>query len=252
MRVQTGDRVGIGGFIVSGNAPKRVILRAIGPSLAGSGVPNPLADPVMELHGPAGFLTVTNDNWRDSQEAEIAATGLAPANNFESAIIATLSPGNYTSIVGGANNTIGVALVEVYDLNQAVASTLANISTRAFVSTGADIVIAGFVLGNGTMSNNVIVRGIGPSLAGAGVSTPLANPTLELRNDNGMLIRADNDWEDDPAQAGLIMAAGLAPTNSLESAIAATLAPGQYTALLSGVNNDTGNGLVEVYDLAGP
>ena len=136
MLVQTGDRVGIGGFIVTGSAPKRVIVRAIGPSLSHFGVPNPLADPVLELHGPAGFTTITNDNWRSTQQAEIQATGLAPTDDLESAIVANLPPGNYTAIVQGKNNTTGVALVEVYDLDPAAASKLANISTRAFVSTG--------------------------------------------------------------------------------------------------------------------
>ena len=164
MRVQTGDNVGIGGFIITGSAPKHVLLRAIGPSLSRFGIPNPLADPVMELHGPAGFTTVINDNWRDTQEAAIVATGLAPTNDLESAIVATLNPGAYTAIVKGKNNTTGVALVEVYDLNQAVASKLGNISTRAFVSTGDNIVIAGFILGNGGGDDRIIVRGIGPSL----------------------------------------------------------------------------------------
>jgi len=252
-----GDRVGIGGFIIAGSAPKHVLLRAIGPSLTGSGVPDALANPVMELHGPAGFTTMTNDNWRDTQEAEILATGLAPANNLESAIVATLAPGNYTAIVAGRETTPsffapGVALVEVYDLDQATASKLANISTRAFVSTSANIVIAGFILGNNLGDDNVILRGIGPSLAAAGVSTVLANPTLELRDSNGALIRANNDWQDDPAQAALITAASLAPTNNLESGIAATLSPGQYTALLAGLNSGTGIGLVEVYNRGSP
>jgi hypothetical protein len=142
-----------------------------------------------------------------------------------------------------------VAVVEVYDLNQAAASKLANISTRAFVGTGGDILIAGFILGHGTMPDSVIVRGIGPSLTGLGVPEAVANPTLELRDSQGALIRANDNWMDDPAQKALIMAAGLAPTNALESAIAETLPPGQYTALLDGLNNGTGNGLVEVYDL---
>ena len=243
MRVQTGANVGIGGFIITGSAPKRVILRAIGPSLP---VSDALADPVMELHGPAGFTTIINDNWKDTQEAEIIATGFAPTNNLESAIVVTLNPGPYTAIVLGKNNTSGVALVEVYDLNQAAASKLANISTRAFVSTGSDIVIAGFILGGGTGNDNVIVRGIGPSLP---VPNAFANPTLELRDSNGALIRSDDNWQDDPTQAALIMAAGLAPTNPLESGIFANLAPGPYTALLAGLNNGTGVGLVEVYDL---
>jgi hypothetical protein len=241
MLVQTGAEVGIGGFIVTGSVPKRVILRAIGPSLTITGK---LADTVMELHGPAGFTTIVNDNWRSDQEAEIIATGIPPTNDLESAIVANLAPGAYTAIVSGKNGTSGVALVEVYDLNQIAASKLGNISTRAFVSTGSNIVIAGFILGNGSGMDNVILRGLGPSLGGG-----LADPTLELRDNNGTLIRADDNWQNDPAQAALISAAGLAPSNSLESAIYATLAPGPYTALLAGNNNGTGIGLVEVYDL---
>src|SRR5204863_7440023 len=193
-----------------------------------------LADTVMELHGPAGFTTIINDNWRDTQEAEIIATGIPPTNDLESAIIANLTPGAYTAIVSGKNNTSGVALVEVYDLNQAAASKLANISTRAFVSTGSNIMIAGFILGNGTANDNVIVRGLGPSLP---VTNKLADPTLQLRDNNGTLIRSDDNWMDDPTQKALIMAAGLGPPNPLESAIYATLAPGPYTALLAGLNN---------------
>jgi hypothetical protein len=249
MRVQTGDNVGIGGFIITGTAPKRVIARAVAPSL---GLPDALADPVLELNGPAGFVRITNDNWRDNQEAEIQATGLPPTNNLESAIVVTLNPGPYTAIVRGKNNTSGVALVEVYDLNQAATSRLANISTRAFVSTGNDIVIAGFILGNSAGMDNVILRGIGPSLTAAGVPNALADPTLELRNSNGALLIANNNWQDNPAQAALITAAGLAPTNTLEAAIATTLSPGSYTALLAGLNNGTGVGLVEVYDRGAP
>jgi len=249
MLVQTGDRVGIGGFIVTGSAPKQVLIRAIGPSLTGFGVPNALADPTLELNGPSGFITITNDNWRDNQQAAIIATGIPPTNDLESAILVTLPPGPYTAIVRGKLNTSGVALVEVYDLNQAAASKLANISTRAFVSTGDNIVIAGFILGGGSVADSIIVRGIGPSLAAAGVANALADPTLELRNSNGALLIADNNWQDNAAQAALITAAGLAPSNPLEAALAATLSPGSYTALLKGVNNGTGIGLVEVYDL---
>ena len=251
MLVQTGDNVGIGGFIITGTTPKQVLLRAIGPSLISSGVPNPLADPVLELHGPPGFVTIINDNCRDADPPPPPPFS-CPSNTLESAIFATLNPGPYTAIVRGKNNTSGVALLEVYDLNQAAASKLANISTRAFVSTGTDIVIAGFILGGHGGIDNVIVRGIGPSLTQFGVRNALANPTLELRDSNGSLIRADNDWQDDPAQATIIAAAGLAPANSLESGIAATLAPGPYTALLAGLDSGTGLGLVEVYDLGAP
>ena len=253
MRVQTGANVGIGGFIVTGTGPKHVLIRAIGPSLTGSGVPNALADPVLELHGPGVFVTVTNDNWRDDpvQEALIIASGIAPTSDLESAIDATLNPGAYTAVVSGKNNTSGVGLVEVYDLNQAAPARLANISTRALVGTGDDIVIAGFILGNHSGDDRLIVRGIGPSLTAAGVPDALANPILELRDSNGVLLVANNDWQDNPAQAAEITAAGLAPTNNLESAIATTLPPGVYTALLAGENDGTGVGLVEVYDRGG-
>jgi hypothetical protein len=254
MRVQTGDNVGIGGFIIAGTAPKHVLLRAIGPSLAQSGVPNVLADPVLELHGPGAFATITNDNWRDDpvQAAPILADGIPPTNDLESAIDATLNPGAYTAVVRGKNNSSGVALVEVYDLSQAVPAKLGNISTRAFVSTGNDIVIAGFILGSHTGNDRIIVRGLGPSLTAAGVPNALANPTLELHDSNGTLLVSDNDWQDNPAQAAELTAAGLAPANQLESGIAATLPPGLYTALLAGLNNGTGVGLVEVYDRGAP
>jgi len=251
MRVLTGDNVGIGGFIITGTAPKHVLLRAIGPSL--TGVPGVLADPVMELHRP-GAAAITNDNWRDdpAQETAIIATGIPPANDFESAIDATLDPGTYTAIVRGDNNTTGVALVEVYDLSHAVPAKLANISTRAFVSTGDDIVIAGFILGNQSGNDKIVARGIGPSLTAQGVPGALGNPTLELRDSNGALVLGNNDWQDDAAQAAELTAVGLAPADPLESGIVATLPPGSYTALLAGSNNGTGVGVVEVYDLGAP
>jgi hypothetical protein len=254
MNVQTGDNVGIGGFIITGTAPKHLLLRALGPSLTQSGVPNALADPMLELHSQGTFLTITNDNWRDDplQEEAIIATGIPPTNNLEAAIEVTLNPGAYTAIARGKNNTSGVALIEVYDLSQAVLAKLANISTRAFVSTGGDIVIAGFVLGNHEGDDRIVVRGIGPSLAAFGITNALANPTLELRDGNGALLVANNDWQEDPAQAAALTAAGLAPTNPFESAIAATLPPGSYTALLAGLNNGTGVGVVEVYDRGAP
>jgi hypothetical protein len=257
LRAQTGDSVGIGGFIITGTAPKHLLLRAIGPSLAQAGVPNVLADPVLELHGPVGFSTITNNNWRDdaAQEAAILATGIPPANNLESAIDVTLNPGSYTAIVRGQNNSSGVGLIEVYDLSQAVPAKLANISTRAFVSTGSDVVIAGFVLGGNPPQagdDRIMVRGLGPSLAALGVANVLANPTLELRDGNGGLLNVNNDWQENSAHAAELIAAGLAPTNPLESGISAILPPGAYTALLSGVNNGTGIGLVEVYDRGMP
>jgi uncharacterized repeat protein (TIGR01451 family) len=252
MRVATGDNAGIGGFIITGTAPKHVLLRAIGPSI--TGLPGVLADPVLELHGPAGFATVTNNNWQDDpvQAAAIIATGLAPTNNLEAAIDATLNPGAYTGIVKGNGNTTGIGLVEVYDLSQAVLSKLANISTRALVGTGNDIVIAGFILGNNSGSTRLVLRGIGGSLTLFGIPNALANPTLELRDANAALLTSNDNWQADPAQAAELTAAGLAPTNASESGIAITLGPGQYTALLAGQGNTTGVGVIEVFDRGAP
>jgi hypothetical protein len=254
MLVQTGDNAGIGGFIVTGSSPKHVLLRAIGPSLTGFGISNALADPVLELHGQVGFATITDNDWRDDpvQEAAILASGIPPANELESAIDATLNPGAYTAVVRGNGDTSGVALVEVYDLSQGASAKLANISTRAFVSTGTDIVIAGFILGNHNGDDRIVVRGIGPSLTAFGVPDALADPTLELRDSNGELLIANNDWQDDQAQAAEITAAGLAPADELESGIATTLPPGAYTALLAGSNNGAGIGVVEIYDRGEP
>lgn len=254
MRVQTGDNVGIGGFIISGTGSKNVLLRALGPSLTQFGVPNALPDPILELHGPGGFATIVDNNWGDdlAQQALILATGLAPTNSLDSAIYATLNPGAYTAVVKGNNNATGVALIEVYDLSTAVPAKLANISTRAFVGTADDIVIAGFILGNQTGDDRIIARGIGPSLSVFGVPDVLGNPTLQLRNSDGALVMGNNDWQEDPAQAAELSAAGLAPSDPLESGIAATLPPGLYTALLAGFDNSTGNGVVEVYDRGSP
>jgi hypothetical protein len=248
MRVQTGDNVGIGGFIITGTNPKRVLVRALGPSLANFGLTDVLVNPELELRGPNGFL-LTNDEWRDpNQEAAISATGLAPANFHESAILSMLNPGAYTAIIKGLSDTSGVGLIEVYDLDQSVNSRLANISTRAFVSTGDNIVIAGFRLGNNDGGDRVVVRGIGPRLATMGITNTLANPTLALRDSQGALLVANDNWRDEPVQAAELTALGLAPTNDLESGIAVTLPPGLYTALLAGQNNGVGVGMVEVYD----
>jgi subtilisin-like proprotein convertase family protein len=250
MRVQTGDNVGIGGFIITGTAPKHILLRAIGPSLPQFGFPDILADPVLELYGPGTSAILSNDNWGDDpvQRAAIIATGIPPTHNLESAIDATLNPGAYTAIVRGKNTTSGVALVELYDLSPMVLGKMANISTRAFVSTGDNIVIAGFTLGGQAGNDRVAVRGLGPSLGSMGVLNAVADPKLELRDGNGELLVSNNNWQDNPTQAAELSAAGLAPGNPLESGIAATLPPGLYTALLTGVNNGAGIGLVEVYD----
>jgi len=244
LRVETGNNVLIGGFIVTGTQPKKVIVRAIGPSLASlfTGV---LADPVLELHGPAGFATITNDNWRSNQQAEILATGIPPTNDLESAIVATLPANNtgYSAIVRGVNNGTGIGVVEAYDLDRTVDSKLANISTRGLVQTGNNVMIGGLiVLGQNPL--RVIVRAIGPSLPVPGA---LSDPTLELRDGNGALIAANDDWRSD--QEAEIIATTIPPSNDLESAIVRNLTPGNYTAIVRGVNSTTGVALVEAYGL---
>jgi hypothetical protein len=246
--VQTGDSVAIGGFIITGNVAKKVIVRGLGPSLLSHGIRSFLANPTLELHDRTGAIIAQNDNWKDTQQAEIQATGLAPTNNLESAIVATLAPGDYTAILRGKNGTTGIGLVEIYDLAPNSNSRLANISTRGFVQTGNNVLIAGFILGNGTASEKVIIRAIGPSLAGKGVANVLADPTLALHDSNGTLLMFDDNWK--VFRQAEIQATGLAPTNDLESAIVATLAPGNYTAIVAGKNGSIGVALAEVYDLA--
>jgi hypothetical protein len=246
--VGTGNDVGIGGFIVTGSGPRHLLIRGIGPFLSQFGILNVLSDPSLQVYGsPPCFQTLTNNNWRDTQEGEIIGTGRAPSYDLESAIVADLAPGSYTAILRGTADTTGVGLFEVYDLTPNQESRLANVSTRGNVRTGDDIMIGGFILEGSDGADAIIVRGIGPSLYGP-PGTLLSDPRLELRDSNGQLIIENDNWMDDPNQAAIIQAVGLAPTNNLESAIAATLMPSNYTALLSGVNNGAGVGLVEVYE----
>jgi cytochrome c peroxidase len=248
LRVLTAERVGIAGFIITGTVPKRVLIRALGPSLSSFGLPSLLADPTVTLNGPAGFAPITNDNWPSTQETEIKATGLAPNNDLEPAIIATLAPGNYTTVLSGTNGGIGTGILEIYDLDFAADSKLANISTRAFVGSGDDIVIAGFTVGNATGIDNLIVRGLGPTLMASSLGGVLNDPKLEVRNANGATLAANDNWFQSP-QLTDIGESGLTPMFSQEAAVSLVLGPGAYSALLSGASfsNPTGVGLVEVY-----
>ena len=240
MRVQTGDNVGIAGVIISGTGSKHVLIRAIGPSLKQSGITDVLADPTLELVNSTGTVLFSNDNWKNSpQRSFIEASGIPPKDDFESAIDWTfLTPESFTAIIRGKDNTTGVGLIEVYDLNSDSGSKLANISTRAFVQTGTNIMIAGFALGRGTAQDRIVVRGLGPSLQG--IADTLQDPHLELRNSNGTLLLANDDWAHDKPQAAELQEKELQPQHPFESASVASLAPGAYTALLSGLNNGTG------------
>ena len=242
--VGTGDNVSIAGFIITGSGGKRVILRAIGPSLGNRGVQRPLADPTLTLYNSAGTPLTSNDNWRDTQQAEIQATGLAPQFNFESAIVRTLAPGAYTAVLRGKNAGTGIGLVEVFDLNSAANSLLANISTRGFVGTGENVLIAGFVVGAGDKPV-IVARAIGPSLRNFAIAGALLDPTLQLHDKNGALIASNDNWKQ--TQDSAIAGCGLAPSDTRESAIVRSLAPGPYTAIVRGKNNSTGVALVEAF-----
>ncbi len=254
------DDVLIGGFIITGNAPKKVLIRAIGPSLANAVPPvaGALPDPVLELHFPDGTF-VTNDNWQDSQEAEIEATGIPPTNPLESAMVATLAPldpmvsgsGAYTVVVRGKNGGTGVGLVEVYDLGTASLdissqAQLANISTRGNVQTGDNVMIGGIIV-KGSAAANVLARAIGPELTAQGVANALQDTTLDLYNGNGTLLASNDEWQSTQEQE--IIDTTIPPTDPRESAIVATLDPGNYTAIVRGKNNTTGVALVEAYVL---
>jgi hypothetical protein len=251
LRVETGDGVMIGGFIVNGTEPKMVVIRGIGPSLGSSGLTGVLADPTLELRGSDGALIKQNDNWQDdsAQAAQLSKLGLALQSPQESGIVATLQPGAYTAVLAGKDQTAGIGLVEVYDVDQAAASQLANLSTRGLVQTGDTVMIGGFILGQGAANSNVVVRGMGPSLQGIGVSNALADPTLELHDSNGAVLVANDNWQDDSTAAAQLMAYGLAPNESLESGIVASLPGGLFTAILAGKNGAVGIGLIEVYNI---
>lgn len=243
--VGIGNDVLIGGFIVQGPGAKRLLIRGIGPSLASAGIVNALADPYLELHDGTGATILTNDNWADTQQADIAATGIPPKDSHESAILTTLYPGAYTAVLRGANSATGIGLVEAYDLDAGLVQPV-NISTRGRVQTGDNVMIGGFIIG-GTQPMKVLVRAIGPSLVSAGITDALANPTLELHNPNGSLLFSNDNWQD--TQQTDIQATGIPPSNPLESAILATLTPGGYTAIVADKDGGTGVAVVEVYNL---
>ena len=243
--VQTGENVLIGGFIVPGLAPKRVLIRAIGPSLANFGVNGTLSGSVVLFSGSTQLAF--NDDWMNSADKQaIIDTTIPPSNDKESAIIATLAPGNYTAKVAGSGSATGVALVELYDLDSFSSSTLANIATRGRINQGENVLIAGYIVG-GYKAQNVVIRAIGPSLTQFGVAGAITDPFLELRNGQGTIVASNNDWQDTQKQA--LIDTTIPPSDPKESAIVIDLTPGNYTAVVSGVGGTTGVGLAEVYNI---
>lgn len=245
--VDTGERVSIAGFIVTGDVSKKVLIRGIGPSLAANGVPNRLANPTLTLFDDSATGLMSNDDWKNSPDAvEIMNTGLAPTNDFESAIIVSLAPGQYTAALAGKDGGFGNGLVEVYDLEAGTSSTLGNVSTRGYVGTGDDVMIGGVIIDSGEFPI-VVLRVLGQTLTAAGITEPLLDPTLELFDQNGTSLDFNDNWKLGQPQA--VIATELAPSDDRESAIVAFLAPGNYTAVVRGKNDTTGVALVEAYRL---
>lgn len=238
---QTGDKVGIAGFIISGSGTKRIMARAIGPSLSVNGK---LQDPYLEIHDSNGSAPLTNDNWRDTQEAEIQQTGLAPTNDKESAIVKRLPAGNYTAIIRGADNSPGIGVIQLYDLSTSDPGELGNLSVRGSAEAGDNALFDGLILQGGT-PKRVLFRALGPS---TNVPGALQDPTLELHDGNGTTLATNDNWHDAP-NASDIQATGLAPPDDRESAILTTLTAGNYTTIVRGKNGTTGIALAEAYKL---
>jgi hypothetical protein len=246
LNVQTGENVLIGGVIVTGTEPKKVIIRAVGPSLSEvfDGV---LSDPALELY-EGDTLLASNDNWKDTQQTEIEETTIPPSHDLESAVVYTLAPGSYTAVMSGQDGATGIGVIEAYDLDQGADSRLANIASRGFVEAGDNVMIGGLIVGgSGTENARILLRAIGPSLGKAGVAGALQDPTLELRDANGELLRENDNWQE--SQQSEIEATTIPPSDPAESAIVAQLPSGNYTAIVRGKNNSTGVGLVEVYSV---
>jgi hypothetical protein len=255
--VKGGQNDGIAGFIKRNAAPKKVLVRALGPSIHIGGTPiaGTMSDPVLRVFDSTGTQIATNDSWRSNQQAEITASGLAPANDNECAVILNLTGADsrtaYTAILSGVNGGTGIGLVEVYDLDAESFADLGNVATRGLVGTGANVLIGGFVVRDDSFTGqpqNILIRGIGPSLAGAGVSNALQDPFLALHDAQGAPVVSNDDWGSSPDAAAMALS-GVAPSHPKEAAILRTLSPGAYTAILSGVAGGTGVGNVEAYNL---
>ena len=249
-RVDADPNQMIGGFIVTGSAPKNVAIRALGPSLGAFGVAG-LPDPVLELRDSNNLLVTSNDDWHQAPNAAQVPVALQPANNAESVIVTTLAPGAaYTAIVRGKGAATGVALMEVYDLNPDDGSLLANISTRGPVGGADNVMIGGLIVGDGTANTQILVRALGPSLSQSGLSNVLPDPALELHDGNGATLATNDNWKTRPdgsSQQAEIEATTIPPTSDAESALLANLPAGNYTAVLSGKTNASGVAVIEVY-----
>lgn len=233
---------------------KKILVRATGPSLIPFGITDALANPTLDIFNAANTKIASNDNWKttrvggiitSNQFAEINGSGLAPSNDLESAIVANLAPGSYTAVVRGVGNTVGTGVVDAFDLSAGSTARLANIATRGLIQPGDKLMIAGFIVQNASVK--AVVEAIGPSLAAFGITNALPDTTLQLRDENGAIVRENDDWMSN--QKTELENTGLQPTNDREAALIETLPPGQYTAQVRGKPEATGIGVVQVYFL---
>jgi len=246
--VTSRDDTLIGGLIITGTESKLVALRVLGPSLSGSGIVGAVGNPSLTVYDSTGQVVATNDDWAtDPASAGLIAVGLAPSDPLEAATQQSLAPGAYTVIARSQDGTSGVGLVEAYDVSPTSNSKLGNLSTRGFVGLGEDALIGGFIVGD-VANSPLIVRAMGPSLAGLGTSDALDDPSLTIYDGNGTAIAANDDWEDG-AHKLEVQNNGLAPVDASESALSLFLPPGEYSAIVDSANSGTGVGLVEVYAL---
>lgn len=247
LSIGTGETQAIAGFIVGGTGSTDVVIRAVGPSLAEFGISNALPNPALEIHDSTGAVITTNSDWKSSQETAIEAAGLALVDDKEAAVRLTLTPGAYTAVMRDETGATGVGLIEIYDVSTTSSAVLSNLSTRGSIGTGDEVMIGGMILGDSSGYGQVMIRALGPSLATAGITNALGDPTLELHNANGEIMGANDNWED--SQLLDIAATSLAPPNPQESALLIWLTPGAYTAIVRGNNGGTGVGLLEAYSI---
>jgi len=250
------DDVLIEGFIVQGpsGSTKKILVRALGPFLRQFGITDALANPTLEIHDSSGATVATNNDWKNTQvgglitgdqAGEISSSGLAPTDDLESAIIANLAPGSYTAVVRGVNNTSGTGIVDAFDLSGSSPVRVVNVATRGFVQAGDKLMVAGFIVQNGSVK--AVLRAIGPSLLAVGINNALPDTTLQLRDQNGDIVMENDNWKSDQRQE--LENTGLQPSHDLEAALVTTIPPGLYTAQVRGKNDASGTGVVEIYFL---
>jgi uncharacterized protein GlcG (DUF336 family) len=243
--IGNGENQLIAGFIIFGVGSRQILIRGLGPSLAAFGLTGTLQDPILDLRTQTGTSITVNDNWALAVNAAQIPANLRPADPRESAILTSLAPGSYTAIESGKSGATGKGLVEVYDVDSVASSQLANISTRGFVGTGNDVMIGGSIVRGG--ASPVLLRALGPSLVPFGVVDVLTNPTIELRDTNGTLVAANDNWKQ--IQQSAIQATGLQPPNDAEAAIFTILPSGAFTVIVRGANGTSGIALLEIYNL---